>query len=132
MCILFASRTQEIIALSSGEAELYAIGSGTSEGLFVVNFLKEVLLASRITLSLLTDSTSGKSMATRFGVSKRTRHIDVKFLYMQELVQRGLLKVKKVLGTENCADIGTKYVDFATLCKHIGTIGILERYILEK
>ena len=38
------SRTQETIALSSGEAELYAIGLGVSESLFI----RSLLLESRL------------------------------------------------------------------------------------
>ena len=54
--------------------------------------------------------------------------MDVRYLYMQELVQRGLLKVKKVLGAENPADVGTKYVDHTTLWKHLPTLGMEEKH----
>ena len=82
----------------------------------------------RAILTVYTDSTSGKSMATRFGASKRTRHLETKYLYMQELVRRGLLTLRKVPGTENPSDLGTKYVDHATLQKHIGKLGLEEHY----
>ena len=41
------SRTQNSTATSSAEAELYAIGSGTAEGLGVVNFLREACLMKK-------------------------------------------------------------------------------------
>ena len=125
---LFASRTQESIALSSGEAELYAVGSTTAEGLFVCNFLKEVGLAEKTQLVCYTDSTAGKSLATRFGTSKRTRHIDTRLLYMQELVERGLLRLRKVPGTENVADLGTKHLNGKDLEKFLERIGLEENY----
>ena len=127
-CVLYASRTQETIALSSGEAELYAIGSGTAEGLFAINLLQELKLVKRAILSVYTDSTSGKSMATRFGASKKTRHLETRYLYMQELVRRGLLTVRKVPGNENPSDVGTKYVDYATLQRHLAKLGLEEHY----
>ena len=52
------SRTQSTIATSSGEAELYAIGSGVSEGLGLLNFLQEGQLLSKTSLVVYTDSTS--------------------------------------------------------------------------
>ena len=41
------SRAQQTIALSSEEAELYAIGLGTSESLFIRSLLLETNLAKR-------------------------------------------------------------------------------------
>ena len=124
--ILFASRTQESIALSSGEAELYSVGSATAEGFFVCNFLKEVKLVGKTILTCSADSTAGKSLASRFGTSKRTRHIDTRLLYMQELVDRGLLRLKKVPGVENLADLGTKHLDAAGILKFLSQVGLEE------
>ena len=78
------SKTQQILALSFGEAELDAIGSGIAEGLALGNFLVEACLCISCKLLVFTDSTAGKTIATRSGASKKTRHIDLKFLHMQE------------------------------------------------
>ncbi len=43
-CLHCLSKTQSILALSSGEAELYAIGSGIAEALGLGNFLVEAKL----------------------------------------------------------------------------------------
>ena len=42
---------------------------------------------------------------------------------MQELVTTGLVRMKKVLGTLNPADILTKYVPGETLYRHLPTFG---------
>ena len=98
------SRTQGTVATSSGEAELYAIGSGVSEGLGIVNLLEEGELLPKVTMSVLTDSTSATASATRMGVTKLTRHIQLRFLYMQDLGANNILKVKKV-GTKEIQQI---------------------------
>ena len=41
-CVGFMSKTQGLLALSSGEAGLYAIGYGVMETIFLRNFLREV------------------------------------------------------------------------------------------
>ena len=69
--VAFGSRTQGTVALSSGEAELFAIGQGTSETLFVKNLLMEAKLVKKINITIHTDSTAGKSMATCSGASKK-------------------------------------------------------------
>ena len=77
--VSFGSRTQATIALSSAESELDAICTGTSEGLRLKMFLQESGLASKVNIRIHTDSTPGKSIATRQGTSKKAKHIDIRF-----------------------------------------------------
>ena len=72
------ARTQGALALSSGEAELSAIGQGVSEALFVRSILLESI-AKKVNVIAVTDSTAGKSMATRFGTGKKTKYEEMRF-----------------------------------------------------
>ena len=101
------SRTQQTIALSSGEAALYAIGAGAADSLFIRSLLLEACLIPRVHLFVHTDSTAGKSMASRYGTSRKTRHVQLRHLFVQELVTSGMITVRKVSGTLNNADILT-------------------------
>eukprot|EP00438_Fugacium_kawagutii_P021963 Skav208059 [mRNA] locus=scaffold1124:307567:309060:- [translate_table: standard] len=122
--VSFGSRTQGAIALSSGEAELYSIGQGTSEALFVRNLLMEAKLAKAVNITVRTDSTAGKSMATRFGTSKKTKHVELRFLYVQELVVKGTIRLKKVNTKYNCADVLAKYLGSELLVSHLKSLGV--------
>ena len=95
-CVGVMPKTQGLLALSSGEAELYAIGFGVMATIFQRNFLREVNLAPKVTITIHTDSVAGKSMATRYGASRRTRHIELRYFYMQSLVTAGLLRLIKI------------------------------------
>ena len=123
------SRTQGTIATSSGEAELYAIGSGVSEGLGIMNLLQESKLRTKVAMTVMTDSTSAKAMATRIGVTKLTKHIQLRFLYMQDLVANNIVKIKKVGTKENPADVLTKVVPTAVLHYHLQNVGLKTDYI---
>eukprot|EP00438_Fugacium_kawagutii_P003018 Skav203149 [mRNA] locus=scaffold626:61922:63415:+ [translate_table: standard] len=123
--VSFGSRTQGTIALSSGEAELYSIGQGTSEALFVRNLLLEAKLTKAVNITVHTDSTAGKSMATRFGTSKKTKHVELRFLYVQELVAKGTIRLKKVNTKFNCADVLTKYLGSELLLSHLKKLGVV-------
>ena len=123
--VIHSSRTQATVALSSGEAELYAIGQGVNEALFVKNLVLEAEFARRVQIVAYTDSTAGKSMATRFGAGKRTKHVELRYLYMQNLVQSGLLQVRKIGTKFNPADVLTKYVSTETLHNLIGKLGLV-------
>ena len=65
------SRTQGTLVFSSGEVELYAIGQGVSEALFLRSILLEAKLIKKVNIITHTDSIAGKSMATRFGIGKK-------------------------------------------------------------
>ena len=48
-----------------------------------------------------TDSSSGKSVATRIGVSRRAKHIDLRFMFIQQLVHAGAVTLQ--LSLEGCS-----------------------------
>jgi hypothetical protein len=73
--IRFCSRTQATVALSSTEAETFAIGTGTSEALFLHQMLDEIGFFDKISLHLHTDSTGAKATCTRTGLSPKTKHM---------------------------------------------------------
>ena len=70
---------------------------------------------------VFTDSNVGKSIASRIGSSRETKHVELRCLYVQELVASGMVRVKKVLGTLNPADILTKYTAKDTLHRRLPT-----------
>ena len=76
---------------------------------YIRNFLLEAISNRKINIKIHTDSTAGKSMATRQGVSKRAKHIELKFMFIQQLVQDGIISIHKVPSMDNLADILTKY-----------------------
>ena len=64
-------------------------------------------------------------MSGRFGTSRKTKHVSLRYLYMQELVTSGLVKLRKVLGTLNPADVLTKDVSRDVLARRYSTFGLL-------
>jgi len=58
-------------------------------------------------------------MATRFGTSKKTEHVELRFLYVQELVGIGLIKLRKKGTKDNCADVLTEYLGTELLRSHL-------------
>ena len=122
--VAFGSRTQATIALSSAESELYAICTGVNEGLHHRNFLLETNICSKLNLRIHTDSTAGKSIATRQGTSKRAKHIDIKFLYTQDLIKHDIIRILKINTLHNSADLFTKYISKETLHRLTQSTGI--------
>ena len=66
--IASTSRTQASVSHSSAEAELYAMSSATVESLAVKHFTQEfksAILANDVKITVKTDSSAGKTMASR-------------------------------------------------------------------
>jgi len=61
-------------------------------------------------------------MLHRQGLGKM-RHVEVGHLWIQQAVRTGRIILRKVLGTENIADLMTKYLDFGTIAKHLMKMG---------
>ena len=126
-CVHFGSRTQQTVALSSAESELYAIGTGAIEALHLRNFLKELHSNLKINIRIHTDSSACKSIATRIGSSKKAKHIAIKHLFIQQLVQANIVTIVKVRSDDNRADVFTKHVTPETLRRHLHAIGLVAR-----
>eukprot|EP00971_Amphidinium_carterae_P212517 4217510-Amphidinium_carterae.1 len=47
-------------------------------------------------MSIHTDSSAGKAVASRLGLNRKTKHVQLKYLYMQDIVQRGEMTITKV------------------------------------
>ena len=122
--ISYGSRTQATIALSSAEAELYAINTGATEALHFQNLLTDLLNTNKANIKIHTDSSSGKSIATRIGTGKKTKHVELKHLFIQQLVALNHLRIMKIHTNDNPADIFTKYVSAEKLQRHLTSVGL--------
>ena len=99
------STTQAVVALSSGEAELYALTKGASYALGMVSLAEDFGL--KLNIKVHTDASAAIGIVHRQGVGK-LRHVRVKYLWVQGKVQDGDIDVKKIDGKANPADLGTK------------------------
>jgi hypothetical protein len=111
------SRTQSTIALSSCEAELGALVSGTNEILFFARLAKDVLGESvDVRLTLYSDSKAALDNLVKQGVG-RMKHISIRALYLQEITRRKIINIAKVPGVDNVSDLLTKSVTHAVHAK---------------
>ena len=83
--------------------------------------LKEIGMKAEITLS--TDSSAAKSLGSRRGTG-RIRHLETKWLWLQIEVAEGRIKLEKVAGDLNPADLLTKYKNAAEIEKLLRLMGM--------
>jgi hypothetical protein len=115
------SNNQAVIALSSGEAEYYALVKGVSGAIGATNLCQDLGTIVEGPIKAKTDANAAIGIASRLGVGK-VRHIEVNQLWLQQKVYEKSVEIIKVPPEENLADVLTKVVDSIKLRKHIGDI----------
>ena len=124
-----SSRTQATQALSSAEAELYAMGMAIQDALHLKSLLQEMKLqqlAKPFELTLYTDNSSGKALDSKLGLTRTTKHVQLRYPFMQDLVAIGQLKFK-IPTHKNPADVLTIYLTASTLHKLLPKLGVMTR-----
>ena len=105
----FAS-SQQIVALSSAEAEYVAMVKAAAHGLELSSTLAVSADDSRPTVHLFSDSKAARAVSCRRGIG-RIKHLAIRFLWLQEMTASGEIAVHTVSTTANPADLGTKPLD---------------------
>ena len=75
-----------------------------------------------MTVRIWTDSSAAKAVAKRRGLGK-LRHVELKWLWVQDMVKEGRVKLKTVRGEENVADHLTKPKTRADIEELLKTVG---------
>ena len=115
------SRTQSNIALSSAEAEMYSFVTAASAAIGLKSMLRDFGIEAEAHLQV--DASAAIGIAQRKGLGK-VRHLDCQALWIQDAVRQRRVHLEKVLGTENPADLMTKYLDQASMDKMLAKMGV--------
>ena len=115
-CIKSYSSTQATIALSSAEAENYALVKAGPVALGMRAMYLD--LGVKIDINLHTDASGAKGIAQRRGLGK-LRHVEVHLLWLQQHVANGVFRVIKIDGKVNPADLLTKYLAQDVMKSHM-------------
>ena len=70
---------------------------------------------------LYTDRSAARGIIHRAGLGK-LHHLETGYLWLQAAVKAKTLQVRKVLGTENPADLFTKHLAAADMWRHLETL----------
>ena len=111
------SRTQHCVTLSTTEAEYVAHAEGAKDWMFVTSVLS-FMQPNVYEITLMEDNEGGKAMAENSLSSGRSKHIDVRWHFIRELVESKELKVVHVASEWQHADILTKALHVKLFKRH--------------
>ncbi|CAA0826363.1 cysteine-rich RLK (RECEPTOR-like protein kinase) 8, partial [Striga hermonthica] len=105
--VSWISKLQKIVTLSTTEAEYVAVTEAAKELVWLQNFLNE-LGRPQEDVALYSDSQSAIHLAKNLAFHSRTKHIEVKYHFIRQLLEKKMLQLKKIRGDRNPADMLTK------------------------
>ena len=120
VAVAWKSKGQRLVTLSSTEAEYVAITEVCQEVLFLRNLLISLKLDPIGPIPVFVDNIGAIFIATNYSAKDRTKHIDLRFHFVRQLVSEEVITDKFVRSADNVADIFTKNTSAATFCRHRG------------
>lgn len=106
--IHWASTQQSIVALSTAEAEVYALKETVKSLIWLRSIIQSILPPYNPQPTVFCDNEAAILMVTEPVISKQNRHFDMSYLFIKETIQKR--NGRYVLSKTNVADICTKII----------------------
>ena len=116
--ISWKSQKQSIVALSTTEAEYTALCSATQESVWLRRLLESINQRQNGSTTIFEDNQGAIYLSKNPRDHARTKHIDIKYHYTRDAVQRNIVNIARCDTKQMLADIFTKGLPKAAFCKH--------------
>ena len=121
--ISWTSRAQKTVALSSTEAEYMALSDCSCQVVWMHTLLGE-LGYHLSAIPICGDNQGSIFIASNPVTEKRSKHIDIRYHYIREVINRGLTEVYFIDGDNNPADLLTKNLGSVKFLKFRAMLGL--------
>jgi hypothetical protein len=108
--VSWSSKRQNIVALSTTEAEYIAAGEAVKEALWLKRFINDLAFEGYHIQSvpLHVDNQSAIALMKNPIAHQRTKHIDARHHFIRDVIEDGDVTIKWISGKDNIADMFTK------------------------
>lgn len=113
--IAWNTRRQNTIATSSMEAEYIALFEGVKEAIWLKSLLTSIDIGFSKAIVIYEDNQGCISIAKNPTHHKRSKHIDIKYHFTRDMIQKGYVTLKYLPTGEQLADVFTKTVTASKL-----------------
>ena len=122
--ISWSTVKQKSIALSSTEAEYYAMTHAFKEALWIQSFLNFMKFPIPWPFPILSDNQAACALSLSPAVSARSKHIDIRHHFICSHVQDGSFSTMWIPTGDMPADIFTKALPLPLFSKHHDVLGL--------
>ena len=121
--VSWKSQLQDVVALSTTEAEYVAATEASKEMIWLQELMEE-LGKKQESSRLYSDSKSAIHLAKNSAFHPKTKHIRIRYHFIRWLLEEKVLKLEKILSSENPADMFTKVVTTEKLKLCSASVGL--------
>ena len=107
--VSWRSTLQSTVALSTTEAEYMAVTEAFKEAIWLHGLVEDLGIVQK-QVEVFCDSQSAICLAKNQVYHGRTKHIDVRFHFIREIIDEGNILLQKIRTADNPADMLTKVV----------------------
>lgn len=124
--VTWSSQKQRVVALSSCEAEYVAAALGACQGVWLRMLIADIMDKNPQKFRLLIDNMSAIELSKNPVYHDRSKHIDTRYHYIRDCIDKGIVDVEHV-GTEHqLADILTKPLSRIRLVELRSRLGMVQ------
>ena len=124
VAILWYSKKQSVVALSSTEAEYYALGECVKEALWLRGILTELSISMDGPTKIMEDNQSTIAIANNPIHHQRVKHLDVKSHFLRDHITKGDVELVYCPTGDQIADLLTKALPAAQHWKLLSLLGM--------
>jgi hypothetical protein len=123
--VSWQSVKQQVVALSICEAEYIAASIASTQALWLVRLLGDLLTRDTGAVELRVDSKSALALTKNLVFHERSKHIQVRYHFIRGCLEEGSFKARYINTKDQLADLLTKplgRIKFHELCSRIGMV----------
>ena len=106
--IAWKSKKQMSVALSTTEAEYYALGIACQEAVWIRQLFQELFVTFDDPIHIYSDNTGTVALSDNPVFHNKSKHIDIRWHFIHDLIRSKVIRTSHIPGTQNGADFLTK------------------------
>ena len=118
------SKKQNLVALSSTEAEYVAVSTAAKEAVYIKKLITEMGFNGANPMVLNSDNQSAQHLIKNPVYHARSKHIDIKYHHIRSLYKDNVINLNYVNTNEMMSDILTKNLSKIKHCKFTQAMGL--------
>jgi hypothetical protein len=122
--IVWSSRKQPIVTLSTTEAEYIAAAHCVCHGIWLKRILDCIGLEQKQCLTVLCDNSSTIKLSKNPVMHGRRKHIDIRFHFLRNLSSKGVVELVHCASKDQLADVMTKALSLPLFEKFRKLLGV--------
>jgi hypothetical protein len=122
--VSWSSRKQQVVTLSTTEAEFIAAATSACQAIWMRRILEELHFQQHEPTIIYCDNSSAIKLSKNQVLHGRSKHIDVRYHFLRDLMNKGIIDLVHYRSEDQVADIMTKPFKLNAFEKLCGLLGV--------